>query len=126
MPAKVVDASALGAVAFNEPEKAEALRLIGDAELYAPSLLAYELTSIARKKAVRHPEARASLAVALRDALLSVDVHWVEVDHSEALDLSIELGLSSYDASYLWLAHRLNAPLVTFDARLQAVAERTE
>lgn len=125
MPAKVVDASVLGAVAFNEPEKAEALRLIGDAELYAPSLLAYELTSIARKKVIRHPEARGPLASALRDAL-SANLHWVEVDHNEALDLSVELGLSSYDAAYLWLARRLNAPLVTFDARLRAVAERTE
>ena len=31
-------------------------------------------------------------------------------------------GLSSYDASYLWLARRLGAELVTLDARLAAAA----
>ena len=32
-------------------------------------------------------------------------------------------GLSSYDASYLQLAHRLGASLASFDARLNRAAE---
>ena len=48
----VVDASVLAALAFREDRAAEARTLLDGAELYAPSLLAYELVSIARQKIV--------------------------------------------------------------------------
>ena len=56
MAAKVVDASVLGALLFGEPRAEEAFSLLKGCDLYAPPLLAYELTSIARKKALKHPE----------------------------------------------------------------------
>ncbi|MFC1661718.1 hypothetical protein ACFL3S_09755 [Gemmatimonadota bacterium] len=33
---------------------------------------------------------------------------------------ALELGLSAYDAAYLWLARELNVELVSLDARLDA------
>ena len=42
---------------------------------------------------------------------------------SAIVQLALETGLSTYDASYLWLARRLGAPLVTFDERLRRAAE---
>ena len=50
MPAKVVDASVLAAVAFGEPRTDEAAALLLGADLYAPDLLPYEMASIALKK----------------------------------------------------------------------------
>ena len=47
MPAKVVDASVLAAMAFGEPLADEAARLLSGADVYAPDLLPYELTSVA-------------------------------------------------------------------------------
>jgi len=36
--------------------------------------------------------------------------------------LALETGLTVYDASYLWLARRLGAELVTLDKALDAAA----
>ncbi len=119
MPAKVVDASVLGALLFGEPRAEEAFSLLQGATLYAPTLLDYELASIARKKALRYPEQREGLFQALRLGL-SLELHRVEVDHEAVLHLALETGLTTYDACYLFLARSLGVPLITFDERLQA------
>jgi predicted nucleic acid-binding protein len=121
MPAKVVDASALGAITFGEPEAERALLLLEDCDIVAPHLLAYELTSIARTKIKRIPDQRRAIEKALRDSL-SLDIRWVEVDHLQVLALALEVGLSSYDASYLHVARTLDLPLVTFDDQLAKAA----
>jgi predicted nucleic acid-binding protein len=117
MPVKVVDASALAALLFGEPEaEAVAGRLAG-ARLFAPTLLGYELANVCLIKSRRHPEQRAALrsAFKLRDRLA---VEEVAVDHYAALELAAATGLTAYDASYLWLARRLGADLVTLDKQL--------
>jgi predicted nucleic acid-binding protein len=121
MPAKavVVDASALGAVLLGEPRAGEALSLLDGADLYAPSLLDYELTSLARKKALRYPEQRDAIFEVLRLGL-ALELHRVEVDHEAVLRLALETGLTAYDACYLHLARSLDIPLVTFDEQLKA------
>ena len=115
--AKVIDASVVGALAFGEPRAEEALSLLEGARLYAPVLLDYELASIARKKALRYPERRGELLQALELAL-SLDIRRVDVDHLAAVELSLQTGLTTYDATYLHLARAMGVPLVTFDERL--------
>ncbi|MGY4707421.1 type II toxin-antitoxin system VapC family toxin [Candidatus Bipolaricaulota sp. J31] len=119
MAAKVVDASVLGALIFGEPRAEEALSLLKGAELYAPPLLAYELASVARKKALRYPQIKEKIFHALEIGL-SLEINWTEVDHVEVLRLALDTGLTTYDASYLYLARSLGLPLVTFDERLAA------
>jgi hypothetical protein len=46
------------------------------------------------------------------------------VPATAALELAKRYGLTPYDATYLWLAERLEVPLVTFDARLGEAARR--
>ena len=122
MPTKVLDASVLGALIFGEPRAKEALSLLEGAELYAPPLLAYELTSVARKKALKYPQLRERISEALEIGL-SLDINWTEVDHLEVLRLALETGLTTYDASYLYLARSLSVPLLTFDERVAAKAK---
>ena len=119
MPAKVVDASVLGALLFGERRAEEALSLLKGAHLYAPTLLDYELISVARKKVIRHPEQREAVLQALRVGL-SLEVHRVEPDYEAVLHLALETGHTTYDTCYLHLARALGIPLVTFDERLQA------
>jgi predicted nucleic acid-binding protein len=123
MPANVVDASVLAAIAFQEPRFAEAVALLENTELHASALMAYELTSVARKKALLYPSLVQELVANLEDAL-SADVQWAEVNHREVLALALATGLSTYDASYLYLAHTLNVPIVTFDERLQRASDQ--
>jgi predicted nucleic acid-binding protein len=56
MPGRVVDASVLAAIIFEEPEAAAAQRAIGGAPMCAPNLLPYELANTAWKKARRSPD----------------------------------------------------------------------
>lgn len=119
-PAKVVDASLLGAIIFQEPRAEEADKLIRGADLYAPGLLAYELTHIAQKKSHQYPSQEVALQYAL-EAALSMDIRWRDVDHVAVLRLALAHGITSYDASYLYLARALGLDLVTFDERLKAV-----
>lgn len=124
MAVKVVDASALGALLFGEPESAAMAARLKDAALVAPALLGFELASVCLKKMRRHPEQRGALlaAFALRSSM-SIDV--VEVDHEAALQLADEKNLTAYDASYLWLAQKLGAELVTLDSQLQSAMAQT-
>ena len=51
-----------------------------------------------------------------------LDVERWDADPGELVRIGDEYGLSAYDASYLWVAGRLRAPLATFDRRLAAAA----
>jgi len=93
------------------------------AELRAPSLLPFELASIARKKILKHPGKGAAIQAGLGLAL-SLDVRYVDVNQVEVVELALARGLSTYDASYLWVALRLDGVLLTFDRRLKAASER--
>jgi predicted nucleic acid-binding protein len=125
MPAKVVDASVIAAIVFGEPEADTARALISGAELYAPSLLAYELAGVARNKVLKYPEQRNSLLRGLEIAL-SLEIHWVDVEQAAVVRLALETGLTTYDATYLYLARTLNIPLETFDQHLQTVIRQNQ
>jgi predicted nucleic acid-binding protein len=117
MPARVVDSSVLSAWCFREPRAAEAHDLMKGYDLHAPRLLGYELVSVARQKVLRHPGQAEALITALQVAL-SIPILWGDVDHLVVLDLAMEVDLTTYDASYLYLARRLGIELVTFDEEL--------
>jgi len=124
MPAKVADASVIGAIVFGEPAAVEALTLLGEDDVYVPTLLAYELASIARTKIVRQPNERELILQALEIGL-AMSIRWVDVDQPAVVELALAMALSTYDASYLYLAHALSASLVTFDQKLRAAASAT-
>ncbi len=117
MAVKVVDASALAALLFGEPEADAIASLLADAHLVAPPLLGFELANVCLIKSRRHPDRRAALAAAFR-LRHRLDVVEVAVDHDAAVDLAAATGLTAYDASYLWLKRRLGAELVTLDRAL--------
>lgn len=117
----VADASVIAAIAFKEPEAERARELLGTHELSAPVLLAFELSNIARSKIRALPQQRTAITEDLADAL-AMPFHWLDVPYVAVLDLALETGLTAYDASYLYLAMTLRAPLATFDRDLRAAA----
>ena len=121
MPAKVVDASVIAAIAFSEERRDRAERLIGDDDMYAPFLLRYELISIARRKITEEPSKRQDIMDGLGMAM-ALPVRLVEVSYPDVLELALAHRLSTYDASYLYVAMTGGMKLVTFDQRLQAAA----
>jgi len=45
------------------------------------------------------------------------------VEHPEVLRLALDTGLTTRDASYLYLSRALKIPLITFDEKLAEKAE---
>ena len=116
---KIVDASAIASILFEEPEgPAMALRLTG-MRLVAPTILDYEIGNIALKKAHRYPMLRDAI-MAAHGLYMTLPIEIFAVDRAEVLVLADHAGLTFYDASYLWLARNLGAELVTLDPQLQA------
>jgi predicted nucleic acid-binding protein len=120
MADKVVDASALGALLFNEPEDEMVVAKLRGARLHAPTLLTYELANICWKK-IRRGEGAEQILEKLA-VLDSLDIQYHDVPAVAAAALALSTGLTGYDASYLWLARELGAVLVTLDAKLQAAS----
>ncbi len=119
--AVVVDASAVAAVVFNEPEADAVLDQLGDRRLFAPSLLPYELGNVFVVKMRRYPEFAKEIGQAF-SLFEMLDVQLVDVPCEDAARWALETGLTAHDAAYLWLARRLNAPLATLDRKLGSAA----
>ena len=121
MRATVVDASALAAVLFDEPEAAPVVAsLSGKAgKLIASSLLRYEIASVCTTKLIRQPD-RAEEIQARHRLLDALAIDYAEPDWDHLPSLARRWQLSAYDAAYLQLALARNASLVTLDARLAA------
>lgn len=121
MTVKVVDASALAALLFGEPDAVAIAESLNDATLVAPSLLPFEIASVCLKKLRRHPDQHDALLSAHR-LFGQLEISQTAVDLNEVVLLAEKIGLTSYDASYLWLAQHLQAELVTLDQRLARAA----
>ena len=118
---KIVDASAVAAIMFDEPKADDLTRRVRGAILVAPALLQFELVNACVTKLRRYPDLRDTIlqAFAVQGGLT---IETAEVDHAAALVLAEQFRLTGYDASYLWLAQRLNAELVTLDRSLGRAA----
>ena len=121
-PPVVVDCSVLAALLFAEPQADDAAALLRQRAVHAPSLLPYELASVARKKQ-RAGASALEIDTALTDfAQQRIELH--PVPPAAVIALAAPHGLSTYDAAYLWLAAELRAPLLTFDQRLARAAQQ--
>lgn len=123
MAIRVVDASAIAAILFDEPRADAVVAQIGDHTLVAPALLEYELGNVCWEKCRRHPHLADGLRTAF-EKLREFDLQLHDVESAVVLNLAIRSELTFYDASYLWLARTLGAPLITLDSQLAASSAR--
>ena len=121
MPVKVVDASALGAIAFGEPEGEAVSARLSDSLLVAPLLLWFELSSICLKKIRKQPDQKDRLLKAFQLAR-RLPIEMTAVDLIQVIKLADEKNLTTYDANYLWIAQKLGGDLVTLDQKLREAA----
>ena len=122
MTDRVVDASAIVALLFNELTRDEVARHLSGFSLRAPNLIRFEVASACLKKIRAAPRQQQALLGAfslLDDLSISSDA----VDLDGAIDLAQLTKLSLYDASYLWLARALGVELVTLDDKLARADE---
>jgi predicted nucleic acid-binding protein len=117
----VVDASALAALAFGEPEAAGVTARIEFEPIHAPALLDLEMANATLSRCRRHAAQKDRLLEGLV-RVLAIPIERHAVDTFAVLALALETGLTAYDAAYLWLARELDASLVTLDKDLAAAA----
>ena len=117
MPAIVIDASALIAVVFGEPEGDAVRDLCHGAQLLAPQLLDYEVANICLVKQRRYPDIADKLARQF-SAFQLLALERLPVQIGEVHLLATQTSLTAYDAAYLWLALQQNCPLITLDSAL--------
>lgn len=120
----VPDASVMAAITFSEPDAEHWGRQLEGAVIFAPTLLRYELQSVARKKCRTHPKDARRLLQALAITLDPAKrIVWMDPDPLDVVLVANATGLSAYDASYLCLAGMLEADLVTRDRKLAAAID---
>lgn len=120
-PPAVIDASMLTAVVFGEPEAAQIEAQLDPYELFAPTLLPFELANAGLNKCRRRILDAAEVGARLAAFDLAV-LRLCAIDPAKVFMLAQRCSLSTYDASYLWLAGELAAPLLTLDRRLAEAA----
>jgi len=119
---KVVDASAIVALLFDElTREGIAFRLRG-AALWAPNLIGFEVANACLKK-IRTAPAEREMLLEASSLIEALSISLETVDLKAAVVLAEQTKLSLYDASYLWLAHALDAELVTLDEKLARADE---
>ena len=117
----VIDSSVLAAFIYRENESDLAQGRMSAHILHAPVILPLEIANTAMNKLRRRSASLEDLA----DRLAGFDfgtIRLLAVPPSETFSLAARFNLSAYDASYLWLAGELHAPLLTFDKKLGAAA----
>lgn len=114
MPVLVVDASALASLVFGEPSAEKVAELLSEGRIIAPSLVWFEVASGCLKKIKAHPKKKGLIIEAFNNAR-RLDIEIMEVDHLAAVELALDKGITTYDASYLWLAREVQADLITLD-----------
>jgi predicted nucleic acid-binding protein len=119
---KVVDASAVVAVLFNEVTREAVVARLRGSFLFAPALLEFEVANACLKKIRASPGERQLLLDAFA-LFKELSITLETIDIGEAMLLAERTRLSLYDASYLWLARALGAELVTLDDKLRRAHE---
>ena len=121
------------ALAWGFPDEANeyadtVLSGLAQSTMLVPALFALEVTNALvvgeRCKRIRPTEIRRFLAL-LAGIPMVQDIQPIGGSMSSVLSLAREHGLSAYDAAYLELAIRENAPLATLDQALSAAAQKT-
>jgi len=121
MPGAVVDSSVTAALVFAEDNREEVVELLKGRQLLAPSLIVFELVSIASKKCALGL-LTPSQALTSFEEFREFDVGLHDVYMPACLRVSLDHRLSAYDASYLHLSRAFGLELLTFDRRLARAA----
>ena len=120
---KIIDASVLLRAFFPDEEGHPAAlallraHVLGEEELHAPTLLAYEITN-ALVQGVRRERISPDTAQEILATFEGLGIPLHPAPLSRTLELARRFSRSAYDAAYLALAEAMDAPLITADLRL--------
>ena len=117
----IADTNIFLAVALDEPEKINIVKLTSGSEIFSPEILPYEignaLSTMVKRKRITKKE-----ALSAQNRANSISVRLINIDTYQALKLAIKYNIYAYDAYFLQGAKTLSHPLITLDKRMKQVA----
>ena len=93
----------------------------GSVVLHAPSLLFHEVGNVLWRLANKLRLLKVTYVIDAYSNFLKVPIHYIDLskqDASDSLKVSLELGLTFYDAVYLNVSKKLTKTLVTADEEI--------
>ncbi len=122
-PVLVVDSSALVAALCDAGSDGEwAASQLVDTDLVAPTLIMYEVANVLRRLELSGDLSSTEAGLAHSDLLDLRMTLWPYAALAESV-WRLRNSITCYDAAYVALAERLDAPLVTLDLRLARGSE---
>jgi predicted nucleic acid-binding protein len=117
----IADTNIFLAVALDEPEKNNIIKLTSGSEIFSPEILPYEignaLSAMVKRKRITKKE-----ALSAQNRANSIPVRLVNIDTYQALKLAIKYNIYAYDAYFLQGAKTFFHPLITLDKRMKQAA----
>jgi len=122
----IIDASFVLSFLLPDEDRSEVIQIFdqytqGKIKLSAPDLLSYEIIN-GLKGAILRKRITVKEATYLVSQFLDLEIILSSVALSLVLDVAVTKELSIYDASYLYLAKKEDAELLTLDTKLKNLA----
>ena len=118
----IADTNTFLAVALNEPEKTQIIRLTVGHELVAPEVLPFEignaLTAMMKKRTLKTDELTSAW-----DIVQTIPVELRPIDIRSALEIASQFNIYAYDAYFIECAVSLRCPLLTLDRQMKIVGQ---
>lgn len=119
----IIDTSALIAVIVGEPERDIIVDITTGNYLIGPGSIPWEIgnafSAMFKQKRLTIQEAEKGVAI-----FKSIPLRYIEPDFINSLKISKKTNMYAYDAYFLDCAMRYNAPLLTLDKKLEAMANK--
>jgi predicted nucleic acid-binding protein len=119
----IIDTSALIAVIVGEPERDFIVDITTGNILLGPGSIPWEIgnafSAMFKQKRLTLQEAEKGVAI-----FKSIPLRYIEPDFINSLKISKKTNMYAYDAYFLDCAMRHNAPLLTLDKKLEAMANK--
>ena len=118
----IVDTNIFLAVALEESEKKNIIKLTVGHELVAPEVLPFEignaLTAMMKKHTLETDE-----LISAWDIVQAIPVELRQIDIRSALGIASRFNIYAYDAYFIECAISLRSPLLTLDRQMKIVAQ---
>ena len=119
----IIDTSALIAVIVGEPERDTVVDITTGNSLIGPGSIPWEIgnafSAMFKQKRLTIKEAEKGFVI-----FKSIPLRFIEPDFINSLKISKKTNMYAYDAYFLDCALRYNAPLLTLDKKLEAMAKK--
>ena len=121
----VIDTSAIIAVIANEPEKKSLVKLTSGFDLIAPKSIYWEIgnafSAMFKKKQATLKQAKDAINI-----FEKIPIRFLDVDLTDALELSNKYNIYAYDAYVISCALKHKCYLISLDLKLLEVSKQAE